>query len=37
MDEVHSEERRFIPDGIEIYIGPMLFVCVYVCMSKDFG
>ena len=33
MDEVHSEERRFIPDGIEMCIGPMLFVCQSVCLS----
>ena len=30
MDVVHSEERRFIPDGIEIDIGRM---CLCVCVS----
>ena len=33
MDEVHSEERRFTPDGIEMCIGPMLFVCQSVSQS----
>ena len=36
MDKVHSEERRFTPEGIEIDIGRMVFVCVCVCVSKDF-
>ena len=33
MDKVHSEERRFTPEGIEIDIGRMVFVCMYVCLS----
>ena len=35
MDEVHSEERRFTPEGIEIDIRQM-GVCVCVSESKDF-
>ena len=31
MDKVHSEERRFTPEGIEIDIGRIVFVCEYVC------
>ena len=33
MDVVHSEERRFTPEGIEIDIGRIVFVCMYVCVS----
>ena len=33
MDKVHSEERRFTPEGIEIDIGRMVFVCESVCES----
>ena len=32
MDKVHSEERRFTPEGIEIDIGRMVLVCVSVCL-----
>ena len=35
MDVVHSEERRFTPEGIEIDIGRM-GVCLCVHVSKDF-
>ena len=35
MDKVHSKERRFTPEGIEIDIGRM-GVCMCVCLSKDF-
>ena len=31
--EVHSEERRFTPEGIEIDIGRIEFVCMCVCSS----
>ena len=33
MDVVHSEERRFTPEGIEIDIGQIVFVCECVCVS----
>ena len=35
MDVVHSEERRFTPEWIEIDIGRM-GVCLSVRVSKDF-